>query len=137
MSDGRRCGHCPHAFHRDQCPGQGPSRCVTMLTPATGARAGIACTTTRAPCPCPWGECHDCGCPVAGASTLPLYDGSPEIDIERGSAGDPDGTWAVWQLADGTLACRPIEPGGPIFGRELRGREHTVCRVRQPAGEGT
>jgi len=49
--------------------------------------------------------------PVAGASTLPLQDGSPEVDIERGSAGAPDGEWAVWKLLDGTLACRQLTAG--------------------------
>ena len=118
-----RCEGCGHVFHRDGCKAKGPSGCVPLLDPATGRETGIACGV-RPPCPCPWGACHSCGAPIAGASPFPLG-GSPEVDIDRGSAGDPDGTWAVRQLADGTLACRPLGPGLPLPGPgEWRAREH-------------
>jgi len=101
---------------------------MIILNPATGEpMPGFACGRTRVPCPCPFGWCHTCGQPVAGASTLPLYDGSPEIDIERGSANAPDGQWAVWKLADGTLACRKLADGEEPGPGEWRGREHTAC----------
>lgn len=121
---GERCDGCGHMFHRDQCTRKGPSSCVVLLDAATGAQAGIACLRGRGPCPCPFGACHDCGAPVAGASTLPLYDGSPEVDIERGSAGAPDGDWAVRKLPDGTLACRPLAHGEPTRPGEWAGRGH-------------
>jgi hypothetical protein len=134
----RRTGKCPgcgHAWHRDLCPCKGPSGCVPLLNPATGQPRGFACSGTRAPCPCPFGWCHTCLRMIAGASTLPLYDGSPEINIERGSAGAPDGTWAVWKLADGTLGCRVLADGEQPAEREWRGREHTACRAKGTADD--
>lgn len=97
---------------------------MPLLDPATGKQTGIACGGP-CPCPCPFGTCHTCGAPIAGATPLPLSDSTPEIDIDRGSAGHPDATWAVWKLPDGTLACRPLGPGQPLPGPgEYRGREH-------------
>ena len=95
----RRCGQCGHAFHRDQCPRKGPSGCETMLNPATGRPTGIACARGRWPCPCPWGECHGCDAPITGATLFPLDSGADEVDIDRGSAGAPDGTLA-WPVGD-------------------------------------
>ena len=123
MTAARQCGGCGHAFHRDQCPRKGASGCLPLLD-ATGRQVGIACSRTRVPCPCPFGECHDCGAPIAGAAPFPLDSGTPEIDIDRGSAGAPDGTWAVRQLPGGTLACRRLEPGEQPGDGEWRGREH-------------
>jgi hypothetical protein len=117
------CGGCGHSFHRDQCSRKGPARAWLVLDPATGEVTGRACGA-RPQCPCPWGACHTCGAPVVGASTLPLYDGSPEIDIDRGSAGDPAGTLAVRELPDGTLAVRRLGPGEGLADGEWRGRQH-------------
>lgn len=125
---GARCGGCGHAPHRDTCPRKGPSGCLPLLD-ATGRKMGFACSRTRGPCPCPWGWCHTCGQGIAGASTLPLRDGSPEIDVDRGSAGAPDGTIAVWKLPDGTLACRRLAPGEQPGRGEWRGREHACARA--------
>jgi hypothetical protein len=120
---GEKCpGGCGHAAHRDECPGKAPGRCAPRLDPATGEQNGHLHYETRAPCPCPHGWCHHCGAPVVGAATLPLYDGSPEIDIDRGSAGD--GQLAVWKLADGTLAVRRLAPGQDPGPGQWRGREH-------------
>jgi len=121
----RKCDRCHHVFHRDQCPRKGPSRCTSLLNPDTGQPNGIACGGTRWPCPCPWGECHHCAAPIAGASPFPLYSGADEIDIDRGSAGDPGGELAVQLLADGTLAVRRLAPGEETRPGEWRGREHT------------
>jgi hypothetical protein len=120
----RRCDGCKHVFHRDGCTGKGPSRCQPLLDRATGRQTGIACWSTRAPCPCPFGECHTCGAPIAGATPFPLDSGTPEIDIDRGSAGAPDGTLAVRRLPDGTLACRHLADGEEPGEGEWRGREH-------------
>ena len=119
-----KCGGCGHKAHRDDCDRKSPSRCEPRVDPATGKRNGMSHYTTRAPCPCPWGWCHTCKAPVVGAHTLPLDDGTPEIDIDRGSAGDPGGEWAVWKLADGRLACRRLAPGERVVGEVWRGREH-------------
>ena len=101
-----------------------------MLDAATGEqRGGAIVCGARPPCPCPFGWCHRCGQPVAGASTLPLYDGSPEIDVDRGSAGDPAGLVEVWALADGTLGARRLDPGEPARAGRWRGREHTCAAV--------
>jgi hypothetical protein len=128
---GERCRGCRHVRHRDQCPRKGPSGCVPILDRATGEPNGTVCFTGKGPCPCPYGYCHTCGRDIVGASILPLYDGSPEIDIECGSADAPGGGWAVWQLPDGTLACRRLEPGEEPHRdehrREWRGTEHTTC----------
>lgn len=125
MPDARRCDGCGHAFHRDTCPRKGTSGCTPLLDPATGRQIGIACSRgSRQPCPCPFGECHTCGAPIAGASPFPLDSGAAEIDIDRGSAGAPDGTLAVRQLPAGTLACRRLEPGELPGEGEWRGREH-------------
>ena len=125
MTAGRRCEGCGHAFHRDTCPRKGASGCQPVLDPATGRQVGIACSRgSRAPCPCPFGQCHTCAAPIAGAIPWPLDSGAPEVDIDRGSAGDPDGMLAVWQLADGTLACRRLMPGEHPGDGEWRGREH-------------
>ena len=120
----RKCDGCGHAFHRDTCPRKGPSGCLPLLDPATGRQTGVACSRTRVPCPCPWGECHECGAPIAGATPFPLNSGTPEIDIDRGSASAADGALAVRQLPDGTLACRRLAPGEEPGDREWRGREH-------------
>jgi hypothetical protein len=125
------CPGCGHAAHRDQCGRKWSSGCAPLLDPATGQPTGMACFAGRAPCPCPYGWCHHCQAPIVGASTLPLNAGSPEIDIERGSAGDPAGEWAVWKLADETLACRPLAPGEQPRAGEWRGREHTPARCPQ------
>ena len=118
-----KCDGCGHAAHRDQCRGKGPASCLVLLDPVTGERSGIVCARTRVPCPCPFGTCHTCGAPVAGASPFPL--GSvPEVDIDRGSAGAADGTWAVRKLADGTLGCRPLGDGEEPGRGEWRGRAH-------------
>jgi hypothetical protein len=119
-----KCGGCGHKAHRDECPRKWSSGCTPLLDPATGNPTGTACFRGRAPCPCPHGWCHTCKAPVVGAKTLPLDDGQPEIDIDRGSAGDPDGEWAVWKLADGRLACRRLAPGEPLAGDVWRGRAH-------------
>jgi len=121
---GRRCEGCNHAAHRDTCPRKGASGCIPLLDPATGRQTGIACVRGRGPCPCPFGACHACGAPIAGATPFPLDSGAPEVDIDRGSAGAPDGTLAVRQLADGTLACRRLADGEEPGEREWRGREH-------------
>jgi len=121
---GRRCGSCGHGFHRDTCPRKGPSGCVPLLDPATGQQTGTACTRARGPCPCPYGECHTCGAPVSGATPFPLDSGAPEIDVDRGSAGAPDGALAVRRLPDGTLACRRLASGEDPGGGWWRGREH-------------
>ncbi len=120
---GRRCGGCNHAAHRDTCPRKGTSGCIPLLDPATGQQTGVACSRTRVPCRCPWGECHTCGAPIAGAAPFPLGS-APETDIDRGSAGAPDGTLAVRQLPDGTLACRSLADGEEPGEGEWRGREH-------------
>ena len=133
MTTGRRCEGCGHAFHRDQCRAKGPSGCMPVLDRDTGRRTGIGCSRARVPCPCPWGECHTCGAPIAGASTFPLYDGSPEIDVDRGSAGAPDGDLAVRKLPDGTPACRRLTPGEEPGEREWRGREHAHQLATEPA----
>jgi hypothetical protein len=130
---GRRCPRCLHAFHRDQCPRQGTSRCAVLPDPLTGRQAGIACARTRWPCPCPWGECHACAAPIAGATPFPLDSGAPEIDIDRGSAGAPDGMLAVCQVADGTLAVRRLAAGERPRPGERRGREH-ACPVKAGSG---
>jgi hypothetical protein len=124
-----KCDGCGHAAHRDTCPRKGPSGCMIILNPATGLpMPGFVCYRgQRSPCPCPYGWCHTCKRPIVGASTLPLYDGSAEIDIERGPANAPDGQWAVWKLADGTLACRKLADGEEPGAGEWRGREHTTC----------
>lgn len=119
----RKCGGCGHAFHRDTCPRKGPSGCLPLLDPE-GRQVGIACSRTRMPCPCPFGECHACGAPIAGASPLPLEDGAIEVDLDRGSAGDLSGTWAVRKLDDGTLGCRRLADGEEPGNGEWRGREH-------------
>lgn len=107
------------------------------LLDEAGRQTGFACSrSSRWPCPCPFGECHECGAPIVGACPLPLGRGSAEVDIDRGSAGDPDGTWIVWQLPDGRLACRPrlfssddIEVTGEQPGlREWIGRAH-ACQA--------
>ena len=121
---GGKCDGCNHAFHRDTCPRKGPSGCVPLLDPATGKPTGIACSRSRAPCPCPYGACHKCGAPVAGATPFPLDSGAAEIDVDRGSAGAEDGQLAVCQLPDGTLACRRLAPGEQPGEREWRAREH-------------
>lgn len=77
---------------------------------------------TRLPCACPFGLCHTCGAPIAGASPLPL--GDLEVDVDRGSAGVPDGTVTVWKLADGTLACRRLVAGDVVGAGEWPGRVH-------------
>jgi hypothetical protein len=61
-----RCEGCGHAAHRDQCRGKGPAGCLTVLDPAAGEPAGIACSRTRMPCPCPSGACHTCGALIYG-----------------------------------------------------------------------
>lgn len=125
MTAARRCDGCGHAFHRDQCPRKAASGCMPVLNPATGNQAGIACWgRPRPPCPCPFGACHTCGAPIAGAAQFPLDSGAPEIDVDRGSAGAPDGHLAVRQLPDGTLACRRLAPGEQPGRGEWRGREH-------------
>lgn len=95
-----------------------------MLDPVTGQQIGIACFRTRAACACPFGECHACGAPIAGATLFPLDSGAPEIDIDRGSAGAADGRLAVRKLADGSLACRRLADGEQPASGEWRGREH-------------
>jgi hypothetical protein len=116
------CPGCGHKFHRDTCIRKGASRCMPVLDPATGRQTGIACSSVRGPCPCPYGACHDCGAPIVGASPLPLDSGAPEIDIDRGSAGA--GALAVRQLADGTLAVRRLAGVEEPAAGEWRGREH-------------
>lgn len=118
-----KCDGCGHAAHRDGCRAKGPSSSVAVLDPATGRPIGIACSRTRAPCPCPFGACHTCGALIAGASPFPLGS-APEVDIDRGSAGAPDGTWAVRKLADGSLACRPLGEGEQPGEGEWRGHAH-------------
>lgn len=120
---GRRCDGCGHAFHRDQCTRKGPARAMLLLDPVTGAVTARACGA-RPPCPCPHGECHTCGAPVAGATSWPLDSGAPETDVDRGSAGAADGQLAVRELPDGTLACRRLAPGEEPGEREYRGRAH-------------
>ena len=122
MTAGRRCDGCGHAFHRDTCRAKGSSGCLPLLGP-DGRQTGIACSRTRVPCPCPWGECHECGAPIAGASPFPLGS-APEVDIDRGSAGDPGGGWAIRRLPDGTLGCRRLADSEGPSEREWRGREH-------------
>ena len=110
---------------------------MTHLDPATGRPDGIQCYGDRAPCPCPFGACHTCGAPIAGASLFPLRSAS-EIDVDRGSAGAADGQLAVRKLADGTLACRRLAAGEEPGRGEWRGREHVhqlvPARVKEPAG---
>ena len=123
--DRETCDGCGHAFHRDTCPRKGPSGCVPVLDPATGRESGIACSRgSRWPCPCPFGECHTCGAPIYGASTFPLDDGSPEIDIDRDSNNWPGGTLAIRQLPDGTRAVRRLAAGEEPGPGEWYGREH-------------
>lgn len=116
-----RCPACPHAAHRDDCQAKGPSRCVTLIDPGTGRPVGIACSSTRQPCPCPLGTCHTCGAVISGVRPVPL--GDVEIDVD-GTGAHPGGTMAVWMLADGTLAGRLLgawcEPGDG----EWRARAH-------------
>jgi hypothetical protein len=121
---GRRCGGCGHAFHRDTCPRKGTSGCAPLLAP-DGQVHGIACSRGRAPCPCPcpFGECHTCGAPIAGVAPFPLGSAA-EIDVDRGSAGRPDGTLAIRQLPDGTLGCRRLPDGEEPGEGEYRGRAH-------------
>lgn len=120
----RRCDGCGHAFHRDTCRAKGTSGCAPLLD-ATGRQVGVACSRARRrPCPCPFGECHTCGAPIAGAAPFPLGSGAAEIDVDRGSAGAADGGLTVRRLADGTLACRRLEPGEQPGEGEWRGREH-------------
>lgn len=118
-----KCDGCGHAIHRDGCKAKGPSSGLTLLDPATGDPKGMACWGTRAPCLCPFGTCHTCGAPIAGASPFPLGT-ADEVDLDRGSAGAPDGTWAVQKLPDGTLGCRPLEPGEEPGPGWWRGRAH-------------
>lgn len=122
MSGRPKCRGCGHAAHRDGCRAKGPSGCAPLLDPATGRPAGIACSRTRAPCPCPLGACHTCGSPVAGVQPFPL--GAVELDVDQGSAGDPAGTMAVRKLADGTLAGRLLDVGQEPAAGEWRGRLH-------------
>jgi hypothetical protein len=137
VTAGRRCDGCGHAFHRDTCPRKGTTGCIPLLD-SFGAPVGIACSRTRRSCPCPFGECHTCGAPIAGAAPLPLGHGAAEIDIDRGSAGAPDGTLAVRKLPDGTLACRRLADGEQPGEREWRGREHAhqLAPVKTAATEG-
>jgi hypothetical protein len=123
-----KCDGCGHAFHRDECSRKGPSGCEPVLDPATGKAVGFACSRTRAPCPCPFGECHTCGTAIAGASPFPLGTG-PEVDVDRGSAGAPDGQLAVRKLADGSLAVRRLADGEQPGEGEWRGREHEHAEV--------
>ena len=119
----RRCGACGHAFHRDGCRGKAPAGYQPLLDPASGEQIGHACSRgPRPPCPCPRGACHTCGAVIVGASTLPLDDGSPEIDLDPEPAGG--GTWAVRTLADSTLAIRRLGAGQQPGPREWRAREH-------------
>jgi hypothetical protein len=122
-----KCGGCAHVEHRDQCPAKGPSTSTIVPDPATGRGIARACGRTKQPCPCAWGWCHDCGQGIVGASTLPLYNGDPEIDVDRGSAGDPAGLIAVWILPDSTLAARRLAAGEQPGPGEWRGREH-ACK---------
>jgi hypothetical protein len=132
---GRRCPGCDHVFHRDQCTRKGPAKGWPVLDPATGRVFGRACGD-RPACPCPYGACHTCGAAVLGASTLPLDDGSPEIDVDPAPDPAPDGLLAVWWLADGTLACRRLAPGEQPWPREWRGREHAhQLAVKEAAGD--
>lgn len=119
MTDRCRCGHAPH---RDGCKAKGPSKCTQLLDARTGEPSGSACSGTRQACPCPLGQCHTCGAPIAGASPLPL--GDLEVDVDCGSAGAPDGTLAAWKLADGTLAVRLLDAGEAPGPGEWRGRPH-------------
>jgi len=117
VTAGRRCDGCPHAFHRDGCRGKAASGCV----PLDGG--GWACYRGARPdCPCPFGECHTCRAPIVGAGQSDPD--APEIDVDRGSAGDPAGRLAVRKLADGTLACRRLADGEQPDEGEWRGREH-------------
>jgi hypothetical protein len=114
---GRRCPGCPHAAHRDECRGKGPSGCV----PLDGG--GMACYRgQRPPCPCPFGWCHDCRAVICGATP----DGEDfEVDFDYvPPAAVLDGTWAVRRRADTTLACRPLAPGEQPAAGEWRGRAH-------------
>jgi hypothetical protein len=133
VTAGQKCDGCGHSFHRDTCPRKGTSRCIPLLDPATGRQTGIGCLRGRGDCPCPFGACHTCGAPIAGATPFPLDSGAPETDIDRGSAGAPDGQLAVRQLPDGTLACRRLAPGEEPGEREWRAREH-AHQLAAPAG---
>lgn len=118
-----RCPGCDHVAHRDQCRRKAPGGCATVLDPATGQPIGTACYRgERAPCPCPYGWCHQCRAVIVGAATLPLDDGSPEIDVDPDPAGD--GALAVWPLPDGQLACRRLADGEQPRPGEWRGRQH-------------
>lgn len=120
---GRRCEGCSHVFHRDECRGKAPDGHVPVLDPATGRRTGHACYRgARPPCPCPRGACHTCGAVIEGASTFPLNDGSPEIDLDPEPA--EDGLWAARKLADGTLAIHPLAAGEQPGPGEWQARAH-------------
>jgi hypothetical protein len=109
------------------CTRKAPGSCVPLLDPATGdpQTAGFACyRDVRPPCPCPYGWCHRCKAVIAGASTLPLYDDSPEIDLDPDIGDAEDGHMAVRELADGTLAVRRLGAGQVPGDGWRRAREH-------------
>lgn len=117
----QRCPGCGHASHRDECGAKGPAKCVALLDAVTGRPVGTACSSVREPCPCPLGRCHTCGALISGARPLPL--GDLELDVD-GTGAHPGGTLAVWTLADGTLAARPLAAGEDPGPGEYRGRAH-------------
>jgi len=128
VTDGR-CRSCGHKEHRGRCPRRHPSRCTPHDT--GDGIAGMICGT-RQPCPCPWRTCR-CGTPVAIAACAD--DPGYVETIERGSAGDPAGTLAVRQLADGTLSARPLRAGAEPAPGEWRAIDHDG-RCPQAAARG-
>jgi hypothetical protein len=68
---------------------------------------------------------------IAACADDPRY----EETVERGSAGNPDGTLAVRQLADGTLSARPLPTGAEPAAGEWRAIDHDA-RCAKAAARG-
>jgi len=71
-------------------------------------------------------ECKSAGCGqrIAWARTVP---GGRAMPVNAGSAGDPDGTLAVWRQ-DGKLLCRVLKKGEEPGQGQWRGVAHwTTC----------
>jgi hypothetical protein len=133
------CPGCGHVEHRDECRGRkAPSTAVPILDPATGDPiGGFACYRgSRPPCRCPYGWCHTCRVVIVGASTLPLDNGEPEIDLDidpgfAGGALTAGHELAARTLADGTIAVRRLEVGEdlPEGWHRARAHEHQLAQV--------